>query len=57
MIQAIIINRIKKNAQAIAKFEKIRKANEVELAEAPRPKLLPPKWSQAEVAFMLSCEG
>ena len=56
MIQALIINRIKKNAQAIAKFEKIRKANEAELAKAPRPKLQAPKWSQAEVAFMLSCD-
>ncbi len=51
------MNRIKKNAQAIAKFEKIRKANEAELArQAPRPKLQAPKWSQAEVAFMLSCD-
>ncbi len=57
MIQALIINRIKKNAEAIAKFEKIRKANEAELArQAPRPKLQAPKWSQAEVAFMLSCD-
>ena len=56
MIQALILNRIKKNAQAIAKFEKIRKANEKEVAN-PRPKLLAPKYSLAEIEFYFSLQN
>lgn len=53
MIQNIILQRIKRNASAIAKFEKIRKANSLEVASL-RPKLLRPKFSLAEVQFIQS---
>ena len=56
MIQTLIIQRLKRNAQAIAKFDKIRKANEAEIAN-PRPKLLPPKFSLAEIDFILSIQN
>lgn len=53
MIQNIIIQRIKQNALAIAKFEKIRKANETKTAVI-RPSLLAPKFSPAEIQFIKS---
>ncbi len=56
MIQSRIIQRLKRNAHAIAQFEKIRKANEAEIAN-PRPKLLPPKFSLAEIEFILSIQN
>jgi len=56
MIQNIILQRIQRNALAVAKFEKIRKADERKVFLS-RPKLLPPKFSQAEVAFLLSLEN
>jgi len=56
MIQNIILKRLARNASALAKFEKIRKANEIELAN-PRPKLLPPKFSLAEIEFYLSTQN
>jgi hypothetical protein len=55
MIQALILDRLKRNASAVAKFEKIRKANEKEIA-LPKPKLLPPKYSLAEIEFHLSMQ-
>lgn len=56
MIQSLILKRLARNAVAVAKFEKIRKANEVELVN-PRPKLLPPKYSLAEIEFHLSIQN
>lgn len=56
MIQNIILKRLARNASAVAKFEKIRKANEIELV-SPRPKLLPPKFSLAEIEFILSIQN
>jgi len=56
MIQNLILQRFKRNASAVAKFEKIRKANEIELVN-PRPKLLPPKFSLAEIEFHLSIQN
>lgn len=56
MIQNLILKRLKRNASAVAKFEKIRKANEIELVN-PRPKLLPPKYSLAEIEFILSMQN
>ena len=53
MIQNIILQRIKRNALAIAKFEKIRKANEIK-AVVLRPSLLAPKFSSAEIQFIQS---
>jgi len=57
MIQSIVIDRIKKNALAVAKLNTI-KAKLKKQAEpvTARPKLLAPKWSVAQVAFMLSCD-
>ena len=53
MIQNRVIQNIIRNAKAQMQFEKIKKANEQELAlkEMNKPKLVAPKFSLAEVRF------
>lgn len=58
MIKNKVIENIIRNAKAQIQFEKIKKANEQELAlrKTNKPKLVAPKFSLAEVRFWETCE-